>query len=593
VIRVVLLGRRVVSWAVLCVLALGFACVPALAEPVPLEPFNVFGFSGASYAVSVDPATMHDGAPSLLIRANGGSSDQFGANGWAINVEPYRGKRVQFAAFVKTDGLQGRGSIWLRVDGNTMMFDNMMPDRALSASHDWTRLAVVLDVPADATGMVAGGLVEAGRGSMWIAAPQLDVVSTSTPTTGGPVTAKQSMPAVPHTLSARERAAVLAGLRLAAAPLTTVDPDAPLGDLGAFERAVGAARIVGLGEGTHGTSEFFSMKDRLLRDLVEKKGFTVFAIEANEPEAREMDRYVTTGDGDPAHALKSMYFWTWQTREVLELANWMRSYNEAPGAHPILHFAGFDMQVADVAVASVTAYARLQDPAIASAIVDSYACLPPPEKVLATPHSAWEKCSESVAKAATLLAKLNPDIDTAHDARIVEQFVAMNLGNSFVVRDRSMAENVQWLADTAYPKAKIVLWAHNGHIRDGNDGFPSMGSYLRARYGTSYYRLGFEFDEGSIRAVLRGQGIKNQIVGPAPHDTLNDILHDGGPRFFLNLDALPAGALRTWLGGRTLVREMGSAYDPANDAAFYLTTNIRTSFDGLIFIDKSHAAEAL
>jgi len=81
-----------------------------------------------------------------------------------------------------------------------------------------------------------------------------------------------------------------------------------LDDLEPLRSLVGDARIVSLGEATHGTREFFLMKHRILRFLVERMGFTAFAIEATWPEANRLDRYVRTGDGDPAVLLSGLYF---------------------------------------------------------------------------------------------------------------------------------------------------------------------------------------------------------------------------------------------------------------------------------------------
>ncbi|MEA2688337.1 MAG: erythromycin esterase, partial [Candidatus Eremiobacteraeota bacterium] len=119
--------------------------------------------------------------------------------------------------------------------------------------------------------------------------------------------------------------AIVRQLREIAAPLKTLDPGAPLDDLGDFERAVGRSRVIGLGEATHGTSEFFVLKHRLFRDLVEKKGFSVLAFEANVAEARDIEAYVTTGKWGSRLALKLVQTPPWQTEEVLHLVEWMRA----------------------------------------------------------------------------------------------------------------------------------------------------------------------------------------------------------------------------------------------------------------------------
>jgi len=123
---------------------------------------------------------------------------------------------------------------------------------------------------------------------------------------------------------------------------------------------IGKARVVALGEPTHGSREVFQMKHRLLEYLASELGFAVFAIEANGPESDRMNDFVLRGQGRPEDFLRGMYFWTWQTEEVAEMCRWMRRFNES-GRGP-LSFAGFDMQFSDTAMAEVVRFVGRVDP---------------------------------------------------------------------------------------------------------------------------------------------------------------------------------------------------------------------------------------
>ena len=127
-------------------------------------------------------------------------------------------------------------------------------------------------------------------------------------------------------------------------PLTTTDPTRPLNDLAAMGKLLKGVKVVGMGEATHGTSEFFAMKHRMFRYLVEEQGFTVFGLEASMPDCMAMDDYVLNGKGDPKAAVSSQGFWTWTTQEVLDLIKWMRSYNIDPKHKKKLRVVGYDMQ---------------------------------------------------------------------------------------------------------------------------------------------------------------------------------------------------------------------------------------------------------
>jgi erythromycin esterase-like protein len=136
-------------------------------------------------------------------------------------------------------------------------------------------------------------------------------------------------------------------LRGRAVRLQSVEARHGFADMQPLKKIVGNARIVSLGEATHGTREFFQLKHRMLEFLATEMGFTIFSIEANMPEAYRLNDYVLTGRGDPAQLLQGMYFWTWNTEEVLDMIRWMREFNASGRGR--VEFTGYDMQTPDVA----------------------------------------------------------------------------------------------------------------------------------------------------------------------------------------------------------------------------------------------------
>ena len=159
-------------------------------------------------------------------------------------------------------------------------------------------------------------------------------------------------------------------IRARAIPLQTVEAGHGFDDLQPLTKVVGDARIVSLGEATHGTREFFQLKHRLLEFLASQKGFTIFSIEANMPEAYRLNDFVLNGKGDPKQLLKGMYFWTWDTEEVLDMILWMREFNRSGKGR--VEFTGFDMQTPDVAMDAVKSFASLHDRAYATALDSIY-----------------------------------------------------------------------------------------------------------------------------------------------------------------------------------------------------------------------------
>jgi len=153
-------------------------------------------------------------------------------------------------------------------------------------------------------------------------------------------------------------------------PLKSCEAGQGFEELASLKRMVGDARIVALGECTHGTREVFQMKHRLLEYLATQCRFTVFSIEASMPEAYRLNDYVLEGKGDPAKLIAGMYFWTWNTEEVLAMVQWMREFNRSGKGR--LEFTGFDMQTPDVAMENVTRFLQTNDPPRVKAVQDSY-----------------------------------------------------------------------------------------------------------------------------------------------------------------------------------------------------------------------------
>src|SRR5579885_478210 len=170
----------------------------------------------------------------------------------------------------------------------------------------------------------------------------------------------------------QEDDAVVAWIRESAFPLATLNPHAPLDDLAPFQRIVGDAAIVGLGEGSHGTRECFLAKHRLLRFLVEKMGFTLVAMEMDWMRAAALNDYILTGRGDARTLLKQNGYWFWYAEEILDLSEWLRAYNADPH-HQRIYFAGFDaVGLERASLDQVVRYIERVDPPHAARVAALY-----------------------------------------------------------------------------------------------------------------------------------------------------------------------------------------------------------------------------
>lgn len=164
-------------------------------------------------------------------------------------------------------------------------------------------------------------------------------------------------------------------------PLARVEAGGDRRDLEPLRAMIGDARIVSLGEPTHGTREAFQFKHRMMEFLASELGFTIFSIEAGMPESYELNPWVLgeTGEGtdeEAARLIGGMYFWTWNTEEVLEMVKWMRRFNtaeKAAGSDKRVQFTGFDMQTPDVARDIVMEFVAKHRPESLALVRDCYA----------------------------------------------------------------------------------------------------------------------------------------------------------------------------------------------------------------------------
>jgi len=144
--------------------------------------------------------------------------------------------------------------------------------------------------------------------------------------------------------SAEEIDSVVNWIAANAVELKTSEPGNGFDDLVFLKAAIGDARIVSMGEATHGTREMFKMKHRIFEFLVTEMGFKYFGIEASLPDCIPISDYVLNGVGDPEEVLHGQGFWTWDTEEVLDMIKWMKAYNEGRPDKEKVHFFGYDMQ---------------------------------------------------------------------------------------------------------------------------------------------------------------------------------------------------------------------------------------------------------
>ncbi|MET9376328.1 erythromycin esterase family protein [Streptomyces sp. NPDC002992] len=348
-----------------------------------------------------------------------------------------------------------------------------------------------------------------------------------------------------------------------------------------FGAALAGVRVVGLGESTHGTAEFFRLKHRLIEFLVVEHGFRTVAMEASASAAPAVDAYVRRGEGEGAAVLAGLGFWTWRTREVLDLVEWMRAYNRGRPADDQVGFAGIDPQRCGASVAYFGERGRGL-----SVLAEAHPAQHPELRDVLMP------AAEAVAAGAT-------EPEAVRHARILVRtadLVTRERSEVYAARDGYMADAVDELLSGT--DAGVALWAHNGHVATVG---VALGAHLRERYGTAYYALGLVFGQGAFRARRRWPGpwgppvrrpsrVAVNRIGPAPEGTLEALLAARDPGAHV-LDLRSTG--EPW-ARETLMTRTHGAYVSRWVYRRNLTPTVPAeAYDGLAYVPVSTPAQPL
>lgn len=522
------------------------------------------------------------------------------------------GRELRVTGWTRTAALRGRAMLTLEAwrDRAFAAADTAWIDAASAAigTAEWTRVELRIRVPAerDIHSIVVAAAID-GSGTVWF--DDLELRVDDRPVASLPATAPAPSAADLRWLSAHAR------------PLRTVNPPTSVddddSDLARFDEIVGSARIVGLGESTHGTREFFHAKHRLLEHLVRERGFTVFAIEANQFAVERVDRYVRGGVGTARDAMRTM-FRVWNTEEMLSLVEWLRSYN---ASHPdrAVRFVGYDMQDQRTPPDSLRAFLLRTEPALA-ARVDELLGEYRAQSSTFTPHvpdstrARWRRqadalWSEVSGRRAAWLARAHTRPDSqavewaVQSANLVRQAALLNETLNSPDRDSLMAANLDWALRTLAPDARAVVWAHDVHVSRGGDPALSfnageqMGAYLARLYGDGYRAFSLLTYDGAYSATrsFTDHAMIEADAFPAPVGSLEAALHglSRPPRTVgYTVDLRPArqGDSADWLRIPRSVRHVGYA---AYDYGFELSAVLPLEFDGVVFIDHTTPSRLL
>ncbi|MCA6444742.1 MAG: erythromycin esterase family protein [Bacteroidetes bacterium] len=399
-------------------------------------------------------------------------------------------------------------------------------------------------------------------------------------------------------------------------PITSVTPSANTDDLAAILPFLSDKLIVALGESTHGTSEFFTLRHRMIQYMVKQLNFRVLAIEANFSAVEAINDYIHGGPGTAKNAVENIkQSWVYNNLEFLQLIEWLREYNNGQSVVNKVSFYGFDAQHCEPSSKRVQSYISQYAPSYLT-VFDTTAkhflndfeeyfatytndqllkILP---KSVADFQSRWSKVSTYFQNnKADLIAKSG---DRAYDLALRHWEIVRQTFSRFIYvedelktfnhRDTSMADNVDWIKKFENNK-KIILWAHAGHSGSDNSTTTQMGYHLKQRHQANYFSVGFFTDGGTVRVIHEVNGTpvlgEYKIDPKSEHVITQAFVKGNWLQFFLPMSAISGKPeLKNLFSKSWKIYFIGSDIEKTT-----VEQNLGTAYDAIVFLNKTTATK--
>lgn len=391
-------------------------------------------------------------------------------------------------------------------------------------------------------------------------------------------------------------------------------------------KRIGDARVVLIGEASHGTSEFYRVRAAITQALIEQKGFDMVAIEGDWPDAWRINDFVTHRDRSEPYdweAFARFPTWMWRNQETLDFIHWLREFNlDRPDTVPKIGFYGLDIYSLFTSIDRVLEFLDQHDPEVAAIARQRYGCLTPwQHDPAAYGHAAvtgrYQSCEDEVVRMLTdlseqrlkrLAAEADDVFDAEMNARLIRSaeryYRVMYYGHteSWNLRDQHMFDTLSTLLKRRGPDSKVVVWEHNSHLGDasatqfGKHGQWNVGQLCRQAFGSNVYAIGQGTDRGTVAAATEWGGpMEIKQVRPAHPDSYEHLMHLSEMQsFFLPLRDCPIPQLKTALAERRLERAIGVIYRPETELqSHYFFANLARQFDEWIWFDETSAVRAL
>ncbi|WP_374113275.1 erythromycin esterase family protein [Bacillus toyonensis] len=431
------------------------------------------------------------------------------------------------------------------------------------------------------------------------------MVSTAILVAGGGEVGKAQTVAVEDSAQSIQKN-IVKSIQSQAHPLKTIEPSKPFEDLKPLKKMIGSAQYVGLGENTHGSSEIFTMKFRLVKYLVTEMGFTNFTMEEDWGNGLKLNEYIQTGKGNPREFLKLLY----PTDEIIAMIEWMKDYNADPSNKKKIQFIGLDLKTMDQSVFNkVIDYVKQHRPDLRAEVEENYKDLysftGSIQEYMNLSPEMKAKFKANAEKVAQLLKdekeQTNKDVGSSEyiwvkaTANAIEKFTTMLLSNDYPnvikLHEQYLADHAMWAQETF--GGKTMVWAHNIHMAKGiidEKLYPdAAGQFLKERLDNNYVTIGSTTTEGNFTLYSEynpstGGKIATDTI-PQNVKSFNYTLGKVPYKMFLLDNRHLKGHAEKWVRAKRPLLSIGGQLLP--DGSLYFDTSLLEQFDIIFHIRKT------
>ncbi|KXY46253.1 erythromycin esterase family protein [Bacillus sp. FSL M7-1020] len=431
------------------------------------------------------------------------------------------------------------------------------------------------------------------------------MVSTAILVAGGGEVGKAQTVAVEDSAQSIQKN-IVKSIQSQAHPLKTTEPSKPFEDLKPLKKMIGSAQYVGLGENTHGSSEIFTMKFRLVKYLVTEMGFTNFTMEEDWGNGLKLNEYIQTGKGNPREFLKLLY----PTDEIIAMIEWMKDYNADPSNKKKIQFIGLDLKTMDQSVFNkVIDYVKQHRPDLRAEVEENYKDLSSftgsIQEYMNLAPEMKAKFKANAEKIAQLLKdekeQTNKDVGSSEyiwvkaTANAIEKFTTMLLSNDYPnvikLHEQYLADHAMWAQETF--GGKTMVWAHNIHMAKGiidEKLYPdAAGQFLKERLDNNYVTIGSTTTEGNFTLYSEynpstGGKIATDTI-PQNVKSFNYTLGKVPYKMFLLDNRHLKGHAEKWVRAKRPLLSIGGQLLP--DGSLYFDTSLLEQFDIIFHIRKT------